>query len=221
MVGTPTRHRQGHRGGGVHRPRRATLTYGAPSEVSRRGQVTVNSSTGAYTYTPTTAQRQAATATTTDTFSVTAGNGVHTATETVTVPVDAGTPVAGTPTVGTSDPTTGTVTGAVAFTDPAGRTLTYSAASSTSSRGGSVTVNPSTGAYTYTPTAAQIDAATAGTTDAFTVTANNGVHSTSETVTVPVSPDIPVAGTPTVGTSDPTTGTVTGAWRSPTRPGAP
>src|SRR6185312_7135325 len=95
------------------------------------------------------------------------------------------------------------------FTDPAGRTLTYSGPT-TSTGGGTVTVNASTGAFTYTPTTAQRLAATATTTDTFTVTANNGVHTATETVTVPVSPSGPVAGTPTISSPDLATGT-TGA----------
>jgi VCBS repeat-containing protein len=107
--------------------------------------------------------------------------------------------------VGTPDPGTGAVTGNAVFTDPAGRTLSYSGLAA---GGGTVAVNATTGAFTYTPSQAQQDTATATTT--FAVTANNGVHFTSETVTVPVDPGTPQPGTPTVATPDPSTGAVTG-----------
>ena len=191
-----------------------TLSYSTPTTTTAGGSVTLNTKTGAYTYTPTQEQRQAATLTTTDTFTVTASNGIRTSTQTITVPVDAGTPTADTPTVGTPDPDTGAVTGNAAFTDPAGRTLTYST-SGDSVGGGTISVNTNTGAYTYTPTQTQRLAAGTTTdpiTDTFTVTASNGVHTATQTITVPVSaiPDVPVAGTPTVGTPNTKTGVVTG-----------
>jgi len=191
-----------------------TLSYSTPTTTTAGGSVTLNTKTGAYTYTPTQEQREAATLTTTDTFTVTASNGIRTSTQTITVPVDAGTPTADTPTVGTPDPDTGAVTGNAAFTDPAGRTLTYST-SGDSVGGGTISVNTNTGAYTYTPTQTQRLAAGTTTdpiTDTFTVTASNGVHTATQTITVPVSaiPDVPVAGTPTVGTPNTKTGVVTG-----------
>ena len=101
--------------------------------------------------------------------------------------------MAGTPTVGTPNPTTGLVIGGAVFTDTAGRTLTYSAPT-LSTGGGTVSINASTGAYTYTPTHGQRQVSTATTTDTFTVIASNGVRSASETVTTPVDPGTPVAG---------------------------
>jgi VCBS repeat-containing protein len=80
--------------------------------------------------------------------------------------------------------TTEVTTGTAAFTDPSGRTLTYSAPA-TSTGGGSVTINPSTGAFTYVPTTAQRQSATTSTTDTFTVTATNGAGRTAtQTITV-------------------------------------
>ncbi len=88
-------------------------------------------------------------------------------------------PVAGTPTVGTPNLTTGVVTGTVGFSEPAGQPLTY--AVSTNPALGIVTVTAA-GAFTYTPTTA----ARLATTDTFTVTASDGVAATNEAVTVPV-----------------------------------
>ncbi|MCB0933457.1 MAG: family 16 glycosylhydrolase, partial [Mycobacterium sp.] len=103
--------------------------------------------------------------------------------ETVTVTVDPGVPTAGPVTVGDPDTTTGQVTGALVFTDTAGRTLTYSGPA-TSTGGAAVTIDPATGAFTYTPTELQRQAVTDTTTDTFTITADNGVRTTTETLTV-------------------------------------
>ncbi|MCB9409561.1 Ig-like domain-containing protein [Mycolicibacterium sp.] len=128
---------------------------------------------GTFTYTPTAEARQSAGAATTDTFTATAHNGLSTSSVSVTVPVDPGTPIAGSPTINTPNPDTGIVTGAAIFTDTAGRTLTYSTPA-TSNSGGTVTLNTSTGVFTYTPTDTQRQNATDTTTDTFTVTATNG-----------------------------------------------
>lgn len=95
------------------------------------------------------------------------------------------TPVVGTVTVGSPNTSTGAVTGSVAYTDPSGKTLTYKVI--TAPADGTVTVTK-TGAFTYTPTvAARLAAALTDTTDTFTVVATNGLATTAQTVTVPVS----------------------------------
>ena len=80
---------------------------------------------------------------------------------------------------------TGVVTGSAAFTDPAGRALTYTT-TGLSTGGGTVSIDPATGAFTFTPTAAQRAVATAKTPDSFTITASNGVNPREQTVTVAV-----------------------------------
>ena len=171
-----------------------TLTYSVPATTVGGAAVSINAATGDFTYTPTLAQRRNAGLSTTDSFTVTVANGVRTVTQTITVPVDPGTPVAGTPWVRTPNGTTGVVTGIAKFTEPVGRSLTYSAPS-TSSGGGAVNINASTGDFTYTPTQSQRQAANQSTTDTFTVTASNGVRSTTQTVSVPVDPNAaPVVG---------------------------
>ena len=156
--------------------------------------MSVDSTTGAYTFTPTQVQRQAATGSTTDTFTITASNGVNENSQTVTVTVDPGTPVASTPTTGTPDSSTGVVSGSAALTDTAGRTLTYST-DATSTGGAALSINAATGAFTYTPTQTQRQAAIWSTTDTFTVTASNGVRSITQTITVNVEPAPPAPGT--------------------------
>jgi len=97
-------------------------------------------------------------------------------------------PVAGTPTVGTPDPTTGKVTGSLNVTDPDGNPLLYSVTAAPSS--GAVALDGA-GGFTYTPTqAARLRAGqTAGAdADAFTVAVSDGVASTSLLVKVTVFP---------------------------------
>ena len=162
-----------------------SLTFSATGTSAGGGTVSVDPVTGAFTYTPTQAQRQTATSNTTDTFTITASNGANSTNQTITVAVGAGTPVAGSPTVGNPAIDTGAVTGSASFTDPAGRMLTFSA-TVTSNGGGTVSVDPVTGAFTYTPTQAQRQTATSNTTDTFTITASNGANSTDQTITVAV-----------------------------------
>lgn len=118
-------------------------------------------------------------------------------------------PKAGTPSVSTPTVTTGLVTGTLGFTDSSGRVLTYT---HTDPLHGTVVIDAD-GVYTFTPTVDARLAAAGGTgpvTDSFTVTAFNGITSARETITVPISPDKPVAGTPTVHTPNPTSGAVSG-----------
>ena len=194
-------------------PASKVLTYTVTTTSTGGGTVSVNRTTGAFVYTPTVNQRKAATGSTTDTFTVTASNGSSRTDQLVTVAVDAGTPVAKTPTAGSPNGVTGVVAGRAVFTDPAGRTLSFSApVSGTSTGGGTVTVNPTTGAFTYTPTQSQRQAATASTTDTFTVTANNGVNGTLQLVTVSVGAGTPQAsGTVTKSVPTPSTGVITGS----------
>jgi len=186
-----------------------TITYTAWP--SAKGTVTIDGATGQFTYTPTASARLAASqygATAfdkQDMFVVDAvdSRGGSTATVvTVTVQPVAGTagdhaPVAGTTTLGTPDPTTGAITGSVAFTDPDGDALTYSVSGSPAK--GSITVNSATGAFTYTPVdnayvqnrhkAAADNATVADKTDTFKIFAADFRGQTSEvTVTVTVTP---------------------------------
>ncbi len=152
------------------------------------GTVVVGSD-GTFTYTPTLAARQAAGLSTVNDFTATVHEGLSSSTVSVTVPVDPGTPVAGALTVGTPDSSTGVVTGLALFTDTVGRSVTYSAPT-TSTAGGTVIINPTTGAFTYTPSLAarNASATTGANIDTFTVTANNGIRNATETVAVTIVP---------------------------------
>jgi YVTN family beta-propeller protein len=103
-------------------------------------------------------------------------------------------PVAGTPTIGTPNATTGVVTGTLSVTDPDGDKLIYTVTSPPSK--GTLVVDAA-GNYTFTPPAASstgtgtaaASAAATGTatgTASFTVTVSDGKAGTSTTVTVPV-----------------------------------
>jgi len=199
-----------------------TLTYRAAT--SSKGAVSITAS-GVFIYTPTALSRHAAARTgasaavTTDTVTVTVTDSRGaTATRAVTVtilPANSA-PVANT-TVGTPNATTGVVTGSVTATDANNDALTYGGSATTTK--GALTVNASTGAFAYTPTATARHAAAkigdiAATADTFTVTVTDGYGATVPvTVTVAISPKntAPVAGTTTVGTPNAATGVVTGS----------
>jgi YVTN family beta-propeller protein/VCBS repeat-containing protein len=198
------------------------LTYSA---AATKGTVTVNTGTGAFSYTPSAAARHAAasdSATDADrsatvTVSVTDGHG-GTAATTIDVPVaPKNSAPAVTVSVGSPNTTTGVVAGRITATDADRDALAYSV--TTTAAKGTLTVDASTGAYSYTPTVdARLAAAAKGATtadkhDTFTVAVDDGHGGvTAKTVTVSVAPlgDRPVAATPTVNAAD-ATGTVDGA----------
>ena len=102
-------------------------------------------------------------------------------------------PVLSAPVVGVPNASPGVVTGSVSAIDADGDVLTYSAPASTAK--GAISINASTGAFTYTPTvAARNTAAAPGATptdraDSFTVSVVDGRGGTAGTlVTVAVSP---------------------------------
>ncbi|MGI9124037.1 MAG: Ig-like domain-containing protein, partial [Mycobacterium sp.] len=168
---------------------------------SARGSVGI-SATGVFTYVPAAATRHAAaklgagTAVTTDTVVVTVvdSKGAFT-TKSVTVPIS---PKNSLPTakslVLAPNSSTGTVSGFVMGTDADKDVLRYSAPALTA-KGGAVVVEPSTGAFSYTPTkaarhaAARLGAVAADKTDSFTVTVTDGYGgSKAVALTVPVAP---------------------------------
>jgi len=163
------------------------LTYSG-STTTTKGTVVVNTN-GTFTYTPTTAARQNADGATTDSFTVTISDGYGgNIFQTLTVAVDPGAFLVGTPTLNAATTDTGAVTGSAAFTDTAGRTLTYSTPTTTTG-GGTVSINPTTGAFIYTPSWGQrLNATTdpGSMTDDFTITAINGVRAATQTVTLTV-----------------------------------
>ena len=203
-----------------------TIKYTA---TALKGKVTV-SSKGVFTYTPSAAARHAASADgataadKTDTVTVTADDGhggVVSQQVDVSIISKNSAPSASVK-VGKADAATGVVTGTVKGTDADKDSLTYSV-SGTSTKGGAVTVNATTGAFTYTPTVAARDAAAAknapkaAKTDTFTVSIADGHGpATNKVVTVTISPKAapantsPTNGHASVNAPDAATGVVTG-----------
>ena len=162
------------------------LAYTLGSTVPTNGTVTVNPTTGAYVYTPN------ANANGSDNFTIKVDDGKG---GTIELPVAITiTPVNDVPT-GTGDSKTTNedtpVNGTVTATDLDGDALTYTL--NTTPAKGSVTVNPTTGAYVYTPNA------NANGSDSFTIKVDDGKGGT---INLPVTITItPVNDVPT-GTGD-------------------
>lgn len=105
----------------------------------------------------------------------------------------------GAPSVGAPDATTGAITGSLNFTDPDGDRLAYHVIGTPTH--GTVTLNATTGSFTYLPNAAARDAAVQAIgvgsyTDTFTVRVSDPLTSRTVTVTVPVVATDTVVSTP-------------------------
>jgi len=106
------------------------------------------------------------------------------------------TPTAGSiaETAGSSDTTTSGLSGTLSATDADGDTLSYAITGGSTTNGvstlagsyGSLSLNTSTGAYSYTPNSSAVEALNDGDSDAdsFTVTASDGTNTTPATYTV-------------------------------------
>jgi VCBS repeat-containing protein len=142
-----------------------TLTYTVgTASTGKGGTVVINSASGVFTYTPSDAARHAAAATTAtaadrgDSFDVAIDDG-HGGTYTLTVAVavaPSNTAPSASATLGQPDSSSGAISGTVAVTDADDATHTFSAPATTPH--GTVTINPTTGEFTYTPTTAARDA---------------------------------------------------------------
>ena len=197
-----------------------TLTYSAPATTALGGAVTIDSASGQFTYTASAEARHAAAAggSLIDTFEVTVTDG-HGGLTTVVVsaPIEpANTAPAVTSTVDAPNAETGAVTGMIVVSDADGDSPAFTV--SPSAKGGTVTIDPVTGRFTYTPTdaarhaAAADDAPVAERTDTFAVTVDDGHGgTTTTTVSVAIAPanSAPTT-TTTVGDPDSVTGAVTG-----------
>jgi YVTN family beta-propeller protein len=121
------------------------------------------------------------------------------------------------PSMGSANPANGAITGSINIKDPDGDPLAYSAAVAPTK--GSLTFDPVTGTYTYTPTQAARDAAAqTPATDTFTIRAadSSGASVTTAPITVSISPTsvanrAPQAGTPSIDTRNTATGAVSGS----------
>ena len=166
------------------------LVYTAPAATSL-GSVSV-SPTGTFTYTPTAVARHAAASTSatnaakSDNFTVTVTDGYG---GTAAVPVTVAVTPQNTPPVVTAAkvtsvrPSTGTIAGTVSATDADGDSLTYTAPATIPK--GTVTVNPTSGVFSFTPTpvarraAATAAAGATAKTASFTVSVTDGYGGTA------------------------------------------
>ena len=121
-----------------------------------------------------------------------ANNFTTTSTVTVTVANNSAPVPIGPPTVISTDPATGAVTGLINVTDPDGDALNYTITRAPTT--GAVTVNAAAGTYTYTPTQAWRDIAAQTTGpdyDNFQVTASDGQGIYNRVIEVEISPTPP------------------------------
>jgi YVTN family beta-propeller protein/VCBS repeat-containing protein len=177
-----------------------------------QGALTVDPN-GTDTYTPTAAARVAAGANTVDTFTVRVSDSLGASKDvSVTVPISPAplppnrAPYANATGWGTEgDLATGVITGNMNGVDPDGDPLTYAVWSP--SRSGTVTVNPTTGEFTYIPTlAARLKAdTTAGTDyDAISISVSDGRATTNYSMPVYVAPARAGLASPIAVGQDPT-----------------
>jgi VCBS repeat-containing protein len=201
------------------------VTY-AQSAAPTKGIVTLTA-TGGFTYTPTAIARHAAqklgatAADKQDTFAVTVNDGhggVATTSVTVSISPTNAAPTGGAGTVTQVNTTTGAVTGTLTAVDLDGDKLTFTSATP---QKGTLTIGAN-GSFSYTPTTAARDAASATNaapatkTEAIAITVADGYGGTATfTLTAPITPYTtgnhpPVTGVATVSSSSSAIGTVTG-----------
>ncbi|WP_461168456.1 DUF4347 domain-containing protein, partial [Uliginosibacterium sediminicola] len=181
--------------------------------------VSTGADKGKYAYVPSSSVINALTSNVSESFTVSATDSnasplTSSATLTVNVTAANDTPTLSTPTAASytdtsANDTFSNDTGTLAATDrDSGQILTYgitggsvaSGVSTLAGTYGSLSVNTSTGAYTYTPNATAINALTANTTDSFTVTVsdgNGGTNTATYTVNLTAANDTPTLATPT------------------------
>ncbi|OAN37968.1 Ig-like domain-containing protein [Mycolicibacterium iranicum] len=203
-------------------------TFGTPGTSTKGGTVTIDPETGEFIYTPSEEARHDAAADDAgpddlvDTFTVTVDDGHGGTTEvlvSVTITPDNEDPTVGTPSIGAPDPATGVVSGSIPVGDADGDAPVFTVPG-TSTKGGTVTIDPETGEFIYTPSeearhdAAADDADPDDLVDTFTVTVDDGHGGTTDmVVSVTITPDNedPKIGTPSIGAPDPATGVVSGS----------
>jgi VCBS repeat-containing protein len=180
-----------------------TVNAGTSTLAGTYGTLSLNTSTGSYTYTPNASAINALTANASDSFTFTVSDGsLSTTTTGFTINITGvnDTPVLAAVTSGSLTDTAANdsfsnITGTLAGSDrDTGSTLTYGITGGTVNAGtstlagtyGSLSVNISTGAYTYTPTASAINGLSANATDSFTFSVSDGLLSTTTGFTVTI-----------------------------------
>jgi uncharacterized delta-60 repeat protein len=171
------------------------------SRTGRYGTLVITKATGAYTYTPNDAAIEALKASESETFTLTAGNARDASSSSTTLTVNvSGTndaPVLSAPsaialTDTAGDDTFANRTGSLSATDRDADTLTYSISngsdngSTVSLAGtyGTLSITKATGAYSYAPNDATIEALTANASEQFTLTVNDGSATVNTTLNI-------------------------------------
>ena len=177
------------------------LTYSVTTQATN-GLAVIDQATGKFTYAPTALAQLAATPTTTDTFKVTVSDGHGgSVIKDVTVSIAPNqAPTNPSFTITKNDPKSGVVTGTVKATDLDKNALAFSTGAAAK---GTVTINPKTGVFTYTPSQEARQAVAEGVagaeTDSFTVTITDSKGATTDPLVVavtitpnkaPISPDV-------------------------------
>jgi hypothetical protein len=186
-----------------------TLTYGITggtvsgttiTKTATYGTLTLNSSTGAYTFTPVDGAIEALTSNATESFAVTVSDGTATdskalainltgANDTATLSTLTAISYTDTANDDTFTPQTGTLT---ASDRDSGQTLTYGITdgavngTTVTKTGtyGTLTLNSSTGAYSFTPVDGAIEALTSNATESFAVTVSDGTATDSKALAI-------------------------------------
>ncbi|MEH2294226.1 MAG: DUF4347 domain-containing protein [Nostoc sp.] len=193
----------------VSDPDGQTLTYGITggtingttvTKTGTYGTLSLNSSTGAYTFTPVDSAIEALTNNDTEGFPVTVSDGTANDSKTLAINLTGtnDTPTLNTPTAisytdTANDDTFTAQTATLAATDPdSGQTLTYSITGGTvngttvtkTGTYGTLSLNSSTGAYTFTPVDSAIEALTSNATEGFPVTVSDGTATDNKTLDI-------------------------------------
>ncbi len=173
------------------------------SRTGTYGTLTVTKATGAYVYTPNDAAIEPLKSNASENFTITAGNERDTSTSSTTLTInvtgDNDTPVIATPTAisftdTAGDDTFSPGTGMLSASDRDNDRLTYGLSNGTDNGDtvsrigtyGTLIITKATGAYTYTPSDAAIEALTANASEQFTVTVSDGTATVNTTLQVNV-----------------------------------
>ncbi|MEH2241818.1 putative Ig domain-containing protein, partial [Nostoc sp.] len=205
-------------------PGKQTLTYGIDggtvngttvNKTGAYGTLSLNTSTGAYTFTPVDSAIEALTSNATDSFTVTVSDG-NGGTDSKILALNL-TGVNDTPTLNTpiaisytdtaNDDTFAAQTGTLAANDrDSGQTLTYGITGGTvngttvtkTGAYGTLSLDTSTGAYTFTPVDSAIEALTSNATEGFNVTVSDATATDNKTLNINLTGvnDTPTLNTP-------------------------
>jgi hypothetical protein len=217
---------------GSDRDTSAVLTYGITGGIAANGistlagtygSLSLNTSTGAYTYTPNASAINALSNNATDNFTFTVSDGTLTVDQSFAININGAndTPAltavtAGSYTDTTANDTFNNITGTLSGSDQdTSAVLTYGITNGTVANGtstldgtyGSLSLNITTGAYTYTPKNAAINALSNNASDSFTFTVSDGTATVNQSFAINITGanDTPILTAVTAGSYTDTT----------------